>query len=927
MGEQRLISAVGIFCILGSGWIKIGMEGILFFLSDGSVGQAAELRCGPGRTYSSIQSAIEAADNYDTIIVDPCIYYENIDFSGKAITLTSTDPCDPCIVAATIIDGSFPSDPNNASVVTFGSGEGHDSILRGFTIRGGTGSWILADIFSSVEQIFYPIWNRCGGGVICYNFSEPTITRNVIRDNLAGQGGGFYVYGDPCHTGDPCDSSVRVAPLIIKNVFKNNQALKEHGFDPPNTDYPNNDHGDGGAIVGFQACDVVIVGNEIIDNQGEWYGGGIHLRQWVHGQITDNHIIDNGATFGAGIHLTYRSSPTIKYNLIEENRGGGIFVYGSSDPLISHNIVRNNLYGAGAGIEVNYGSTPIIIHNLIIGNQASTYGGGIKCSASNPTIKFNTLYGNSAPFLGAGISCQYSSSPLIEHNQVINNTNDSGIYVMDTLAYPANPIIRYNNVYRNEDDNYSGDISDQTGMNGNISEFPGFIDSAGGDYHLYYTSSCIDAGDPCFEGQGMEDFEGNPRKMGKSVDIGAYETWPVWNITSDDKYLVIQQAIDDACDGERLVVLPGRYIENLNFNGKNVIVESIDPNDWDIVEQTIIDGNDVDTVATFINEEDANCVLAGFTITGGLASSDNGGGIRIYNAGVTIRNNLITGNSANKGSGINMYYSHSQILNNRIINNIGPAISQGGGMMIINCNPVMHVLPAPPVIANNIIVGNRALYGGGIRIQNSAGAHINNNVVAYNRAKWEGIGIYAELGTTIENCIIWGNENVGIFGNGSSVYQYSSVTYSCIDEVIAGAGNIFEDPCFTDPGYWDDVGTPADLDDDVFVFGNYHLPPGSPCIDMGDNGSVPTSLTTDFDGEPRAANEQVDIGADELYYPPYDLNQDGIVDVIDLSLLTWNWLAEGPELVGDFFPDEIVNLKDFAILARWWLWQGPWNSL
>ncbi|GAI61123.1 unnamed protein product, partial [marine sediment metagenome] len=42
-------------------------------------------------------------------------YYENINFLGKAITVRSTDPNDPNVVAATIIDGNQPDDPNKAS--------------------------------------------------------------------------------------------------------------------------------------------------------------------------------------------------------------------------------------------------------------------------------------------------------------------------------------------------------------------------------------------------------------------------------------------------------------------------------------------------------------------------------------------------------------------------------------------------------------------------------------------------------------------------------------------------------------------------------------------------------------------------------------------------------------------------------------------
>ena len=123
-----------------------------------AVAALADVRSVPS-VYTSIQSAIDAAENGDTVIVEPNTYYENIDFLGKAISLTSTDPCDDQVVAATIIDGSYPDDPNFGSVVTFNSTETNASILTGFTIRGGTGSWLLVSWeFKGLN------WNRCGGG-------------------------------------------------------------------------------------------------------------------------------------------------------------------------------------------------------------------------------------------------------------------------------------------------------------------------------------------------------------------------------------------------------------------------------------------------------------------------------------------------------------------------------------------------------------------------------------------------------------------------------------------------------------------------------------------------------------------------------------------------------------------------------------------
>jgi len=85
-----------------------------------------------GKTYSSIQFAINEAFEGDEIVIDSGLYQENILFKDKNLTLRSKDPNDPNIVAATVIEGSL-----KGSVMTLAGSRDRVWVLDGLTITGG----------------------------------------------------------------------------------------------------------------------------------------------------------------------------------------------------------------------------------------------------------------------------------------------------------------------------------------------------------------------------------------------------------------------------------------------------------------------------------------------------------------------------------------------------------------------------------------------------------------------------------------------------------------------------------------------------------------------------------------------------------------------------------------------------------------------
>jgi len=75
-------------------------------------------------------------------------------------------------------------------------------------------------------------------------------------------------------------------------------------------------------------------------------------------------------------------------------------------------------------------------------------------------------------------------------------------------------------------------------------------------------------------------------------------------------YPTIQSGINAVAVGGTVIVEPDTYVENINFNGKNITLRSTDPNDRNVVKSTIIDGGGVNTVVSFSGAENASCMSA-----------------------------------------------------------------------------------------------------------------------------------------------------------------------------------------------------------------------------------------------------------------------------------------------------------------------------
>jgi parallel beta-helix repeat protein/predicted outer membrane repeat protein len=454
----------------------------------------------------------------------------------------------------------------------------------------------------------------------------------------------------------------------------------------------------------------------------------------------------------------------------------------------------------------------------------------------------------------------------------------------------------------------------------------------------------------------------SPQTVNVFLHLGLEEGW----LYVPGEFPNIQSAIDWALPGDVVVVWPGTYTgpgnRDIDFRGKAITVQGIDPNNPAVVASTVIDCNanpaDRHRGFNFHTSEDANSILAGFTIINGYA--DQGAGIRIAAGGgrgvpltgpvkCRILNCIITRNTAiYDGGGVYILASSPTITNCTITDNKSRS---GGGSYCSGSNAVIH---------NCLFSGNSAQSAGGAVYNYQGNLSLTNVTVAENSAKSSGGALYCGYSgkPTITNSILYFNSapegpeialapydrdpsllNLAVSysnirGGYSAVWNYRGAV------VDWGPGNIDVEPYFVDANNSDyrlkSRGWRWDAQRKTWTWDTVT----SRCIDAGNPDAplrdeplfVPVD-PTGYWGQNLRINMGAYGGTAEASIPPHgwavrtDYNNDGIANFTDFAYWTESHPYIAGEPLGPLNPGPALNPIDLAILGADWLDQTTWFGI
>ena len=343
--------------------------------------------------------------------------------------------------------------------------------MAGFTLTNGA-AWDAGDATT-----------QCSGGGAWCETAGVLVSNCVISDNSAGiQGGGVY------------------------------QGFLQH------CTLSRNSAQNGGGVFGSTLADCVLSANFATN------GGAAHSGTLNSCALSNNAAVSGGGALGCSLTNCVLSSNVatnaggaadcVLYQCSLINNSAVTVGGGVQGGLLTFCVLSNNVAGDSGG-----GAFPgfyfVTLDNcLVIGNSASHEGGGAYGGyLYNCALISNTASNGGGEAYCAGYNC------TVTGNSATNGGGDYGSSLNNSIVY----FNQGGNYFSN---NFSLNFCCTTPLpdngSGNFQDPPLFVNAAGGDFHLQSTSPCINAGNNA-AAPDTNDLGGNPRLVGGTVDVGAYE--------------------------------------------------------------------------------------------------------------------------------------------------------------------------------------------------------------------------------------------------------------------------------------------------------------------------------------------------------------------------------------------------------------------
>jgi hypothetical protein len=551
-----------------------------------------------------------------------------------------------------------------------------------------------------------------------------------------------------------------------------------------------------------------------IENYG--YGSNLGYLTVINSTISHNISTSGGGGIGSGgeedTPTTIIAGCTISGNTANDEKGGGIFIYGGSATITDSSITNNNAgRGNGGGIANWYGN--VSISDCTISGNSCSFSSGIENYGGSMALTNSTLSGNSGgPALANGDGCAATVTDCTISGNVDGGIKDDGstVYLYGTIV-ANNSAVDLNGSFagtHNLIGDGSGELSSSTNI---LDENPdlGPLGNYGGSTQ---TMSLLPGSPAIGHGSAFgitTDQRGQlrPNSSNGTYDIGAFQTGPIvvnTLVDGPDNYgqLSLRQAINLAD-----VLASAGYNETVTFapglSGTIALTQG-SLNIGDTAGSVAIDGPGANLLSINAGKHSrvleidyyAAATISGLTITGGYA--DNGAGIQIDGgpggppSGIlTINDCDIVGNTATQygggvsaGSGSNLTIYESTISGNTAgigpINDPGADRGRGGGVNSYQGNVTVE---------SSTFTGNYSNYEGGAFYAYGLDALVNCTIVGNIARTGGGICNTNDQGQiNVTDCTISGNSALVSSGGGGIYGSYGS-NFNLNGNIIAGNTN------------------------------------------------------------------------------------------------------------------------------------------